>query len=249
VPKAHLSNLINNNMKKDELIEAIKNAGVNVNTRSTKEELETIYNGLRVHKEKEPNEVKPDEVTPDETKPDETKPDEAKPDEVKPDEVKPDEVKPDEVKPDEVKPDETKPGEVKDDFDELLGKIKGAEGSAPKPKTEKPLITKEKKKRKKGESSPDSFRIEGYILLLITDTVFPFAFAFINNTLDKKNKVEATDLQLAEKDFNKLEPLADQAADYMSINLNPIAGFAIMATFMYANNLLVVRMNLKKGNE
>ena len=234
MPKAHLSNLINNNMKKDELIEAIKNAGVNVNTRSTKEELETIYNGLRVHKEKEPNEVKPDEVTPDETKPDETKPDEAKPDE---------------VKPDEVKPDETKPGEVKDDFDELLGKIKGAEGSAPKPKTEKPLITKEKKKRKKGESSPDSFRIEGYILLLITDTVFPFAFAFINNTLDKKNKVEATDLQLAEKDFNKLEPLADQAADYMSINLNPIAGFAIMATFMYANNLLVVRMNLKKGNE
>jgi hypothetical protein len=128
------------------------------------------------------------------------------------------------------------------EFDELLGKIGSA--SAPEPSTftgEKPLFEKTRRKKKKGESSPDSFRVEGYVLLLVTDTIFPFAFAFINNALDKRVKVQADELQLADKDFAKLEPLADQAADYMSINLNPIAGFFLVAAFMYSNNLIMIR--------
>jgi hypothetical protein len=135
-----------------------------------------------------------------------------------------------------------------DDFDELLGKVSGASAGQPKDKGPQPLITKEKRKRKKGESSPDSFRIEGYILLLATDTAFPTILAFINNMVDKKHrKITADELRLAEKDFNKLEPLADQAADYMTVHLNPIAGFFIIATFMYANNIIAVKMEIPQS--
>jgi hypothetical protein len=137
-----------------------------------------------------------------------------------------------------------------DQFDELLGKISGAEAGTPKEKVVKPIITKEKRKRKKGESSADSFRIEGYILLLATDTLFPTLLAWVNNMVDKKHKkLMASDLQLSEKDFNKLEPLADQAADYMSVNLNPIAGFFLVSAFMYTNNMIVIKMTVEPLTE
>ena len=128
------------------------------------------------------------------------------------------------------------------EFEELFAKIGSAKSAEPKIEKDKPFIETTKRKKKKGESSPDSFRIEGYILLLVTDTVFPFAFAFLNNMLDKKIKIDATELQLSEQDFNKLEPLADQAADYMAVNLNPVAGFLLVSTFMYGNNVMIARM-------
>jgi len=134
-----------------------------------------------------------------------------------------------------------------DDFNTLQEKIKNAEPGQPKEKAEKPLITKEKRKRKKGESSPESFRIEGYIFLLAIDTIYPTVLSVINNMIDKKHrKLTVTELQLSEKDFNKLEPLADQAADYMSVNINPIAGFFLVATFMYANNMIAIKMTDEK---
>ncbi|NMC99099.1 MAG: hypothetical protein GYA62_05200 [Bacteroidales bacterium] len=149
-----------------------------------------------------------------------------------------------------------------DAFDELLGKIETAEAPAGETKKVKPLIESTRSKTKRGKSSPDSTRIEGYVLLLIVDTVFPASFAMLNNMLDKRIKVRAEELALKEKDFKALEPLADQAADYMAINLNPVAGFFLIATFMYGSNLINVRMNLsvrtqptvipfsdKKGND
>ena len=144
----------------------------------------------------------------------------------------------------EKKEDSTVKDETDDSFTELLGKIEAADIPVEKEAVEKPLVEKTKRRRKKGESSAESFRVEGYVLLLVTDTIFPFSFAFLNNLLDKKVKVNASDLQLTEKDFNKIEPLADQAADFMAVNLNPIAGFFLIASFMYANNLLALRMQL-----
>jgi hypothetical protein len=139
---------------------------------------------------------------------------------------------------------EEKPKVDGDEFDVLLGKIKGAEPGTAKEKETKGIITKEKRKRKKGESSPDSFRVEGYILLLATDTLFPTLLSVINNMIDKKHrKIEVSELRLSQLDFDKLEPLANQAADYMSINLNPIAGFFIVSAFMYTNNIIALKMN------
>ena len=137
---------------------------------------------------------------------------------------------------------------TQDDIDELFSKIEGAEAPQDRPPAgERPLFEQKKRKIPKGKSQPDSFRVEGYVLLLVTDTVFPFTFSFLNNMLDKKNKIQASDMQLNEVDFKKLEPLADQAADYMSIGLNPIAGFFLVATFMYSNNLIALKMQLQKS--
>jgi hypothetical protein len=213
-------------MTKQELIDALQGK-VEFSTRQSKAELQDLYDKLHVHK------VEP--VVPFKEVPGE----EETPGEELPGEETPGEETPGEEKPGEEKPDAT-------DFDELLGKIEGADIPHPKEKVDKPLIEKTKRKRKKGESSPDSFRMEGYVLLLLVDTVFPFALAWINNMLDKKVKVDSSDLILSEKDFAKLEPLADQAADYMAVNLNPIAGFFIVASFMYGNNLLTLRLQLNK---
>lgn len=132
------------------------------------------------------------------------------------------------------------------DFEELMGKIETAEPPKEKKKIlpDEPIIKRSRTKKKKGQSDPDSFRIEGYILMLVTDTVFPAAFAMVNNMLDKRIKIQAHDLSLSETDWAKLEPLADQAADYMSIQLNPIAGFFLVSTFMYGNTLINVRMQM-----
>ena len=140
---------------------------------------------------------------------------------------------------------ETEPPSIDEDFEALQQRIASASAPEPQKKQRRPGVEKTTRKKKKGQSDPDSFRIEGYILLLITDTVFPFAFAALNNMLDKRIKISAVDLQLDEKQMAKLEPLADQAADYMAINLNPIAGFFLMATFMYGNNLLTLRMSFE----
>lgn len=140
---------------------------------------------------------------------------------------------------------ETETPSTDEDFEALQQRIASASAPEPQRKTRRPGVEKTTRKKKKGQSDPDSFRIEGYILLLITDTVFPFAFAALNNMLDKRIKISAVDLQLDEKQMSKLEPLADQAADYMAINLNPIAGFFLMSTFMYGNNLLTLRMSFE----
>ena len=61
--------------------------------------------------------------------------------------------------------------------------------------------------------------------------------------IDKKHKqIEPTELQLDQKSFDKLEPLADQAADYLSFNINPVAGFFIASSLMYANNMIAIKM-------
>lgn len=224
-------------MTRKELKEAISAAGVEFKSGLTKSELEALYAKVHVHRTGAPTIKLPRQPR---TAPVVEPIPGAEP--VEP--VEPAEpVEP--VEP--VEPAE--PAEPANEFDELLGKIGGASAPEAKVKKDKPLIEGTRHKKKKGESSPDSFRIEGYVLLLITDTVFPFTFAFLNNMLDKKMKVTASDLQLSEKDFAKLEPLADQAADYMSISLNPIAGFLLISTFMYGNNLIAVRMQLTAENK
>lgn len=225
-------------MTKKELLETLKRSGENVNPRMTAEELRAIYDKLHVHEIPKPR-TAPAPPAPAEPPAPDTPPENPEPRPEPEPEPEP-ETKPEpEPEAEPVIPGETSPP---DSFEELKAKIAGAETPKEKKKVSKPIVESTRKKKRKGESSPDSFRIEGYVLMLLTDTVFPFALAGANNLLDKRIKIQAHELQLSETDFSKLEPLADQAADYMSINLNPIAGFLLIATFMYGNNLINVRM-------
>lgn len=216
-------------MTKRELHDHLISNGQNVDYSLTKSELQEIYDRLIVS---DPDKVKP-EPAPAPAPPPAPAPEP---------EPKPGEHEPGEPETEET---ESEPGEPgKDSFDELAGRIKNAKVPEEKNKVKKPIVERTRKKARKGTSDPDSFRVEGYVLLLVTDTVFPFALSAINNMLDKRLRVNASDLQLNEKDFAKLEPLADQAADYMAVNLNPIAGFLLIATFMYGNNLINLRMQM-----
>jgi hypothetical protein len=232
-------------MTKNDLIEAIKATGVDVNPRLSKDELQEIFDGLRVHET--PEEPAPTKEGEPEKEP-EAEPEkepEAEPEPVPGQEPEAEPEAEPEKKPGEKT--ETEGGEIpplKDSFDELSEKIKTAETPKTKRKIGKPLVEKTTRKKRKGESDPESFRIEGYVLLILVDTVFPFMLAGANNLLDKKLKIQAHQVQLNEIEFKKLEPLADQAADYMAINLNPIAGFLLVASFMYGNNLINVRMQM-----
>ena len=228
--------------RKNDLIYEIRNAGYKANRNMTVDELQTIFDGLHVHRTPD---IQPDELNTDQEQQKAEIEQEGSQTIVNPPETEIEDVP--EVEHEETEEKEGEGAEPSSaDFDELMGKIGAASAPEPKASKDKPLIEKTKRRRKKGESSPDSFMLEGYVLLLITDTIFPFTFAFINNMLDKKIKVDATDLQLTQKDFDKLEPLADQAANYMSINLNPIAGFLLVSTFMYSNNLIIVRNQKEK---
>ena len=251
-------------MTKKELWDEIKNhlndteiETLGITSRSTKEELQSIYDqSLHVHRskpmvtpEKRGNETRETGTELEEEIKRET-PEPAKESETETVET-PEEKEPEPVEtPEEKEPGETSepPGEPvgETDFDELLGKIAGADVPHSAKSTERPILERKKRKQSKKQSEPDSTRIEGYVLLTIVDVVYPFTLSWLNNLLDKKGKrISASDLQLAEKDFNKLEPLADQAADYLAININPIAAFFLVATFMYANNLIAVKFSIE----
>lgn len=208
---------------KNELLEIIRDNGLSGNASMTKAELQEIVDRLRPAR---PGEQEQEEQIEEEKIEGEEKVEEEK------------------IEGEEEKVEEQEKEKPSDqDFDELLGKIKGAEAPSPKAsKGEDPIFEKKKRKSKKGESDPNSFRMQGYLLLLATDTIFPAALSFANNMLDKKHKISVAELKLNDRDFASLEPIADQAADYMSININPIAGFFIMASFLYANNIIILKM-------
>lgn len=103
------------------------------------------------------------------------------------------------------------------------------------------IVKIERKKRGKKESKPDSFRLEGYVLLMLVDTILPFAFSFIHNMMSKQIKIESNEIGLTDIQLKKVEPLADQCADYLSFNMNPVAGFFITTSLMYVNNLMALR--------
>ena len=205
---------------KNELLEIIRDNGLSGNASMTKSELQEIVDGLL------PSKRQPKEI----------------PEEEKIENPEEEKIEDPNDHPEDEPAEEKKESETKD-FDELLGKIKGAEAPSPKSASkEPPLFERKKRKAKKGESDPNSFRMQGYLLLLGVDTLFPAILSFANNMLDKKHKLTTAEIKLNDADFKSLEPLADQAADYMSINLNPIAGFFIMSSLLYANNIITLKM-------
>jgi hypothetical protein len=216
-------------MTKKELLEGIKTKmnpaefeTMGLTLSDSKDMLQDIYDGLHVHREKTNEPVDPElPETPAE------------------------EETPAEITETPEAPEEEVPAEQAgtDSFDEMMNKIQGAAVPPKAEKKEKPFAERKTRKSKKGASDPEATRIEGFILLIAVDTLFPFSLAFLNNMLDKKGKrVEPKDLQLDQKSFDKLEPLADQAADYLSFNINPVAGFFIASSLMYANNLIQIKM-------
>jgi superfamily II DNA/RNA helicase len=138
------------------------------------------------------------------------------------------------------KKEETKDS-TKSAYQEMKDKIKAADGTQEKGGLKSPLTVEKTTKPRAKRTGAGKFHLEGYILLLAIDTIFPLTLSFAHNLFVKQGKIKATDLQLGEKDMTKLEPLADQAAKHLTINMSPVTGFLIASSFMYANNLIALK--------
>lgn len=106
----------------------------------------------------------------------------------------------------------------------------------------KTVETKTRKQRK-GKTTNESFQLDGYILLMLVDMAFPIGVAMIFNMFvkDKTKKIDAGDLSLKPEQQEKLQPLADKAAESLNFKTSPIASFTIMSSLMYASNLYVLK--------
>lgn len=130
-----------------------------------------------------------------------------------------------------------------DQFKQLEDAVKASseksESKSEKPK-EKIIEIKKKRQPRKTKSKDPEFRLEGYVILMIIDTIFPTAIVMINNMVNKKFKIESDEIGLSEDQYKKLEPLADNAADFISVKLNPVVGLFLMSTFMYGSNYMFI---------
>ena len=105
------------------------------------------------------------------------------------------------------------------------------------------LTEKPKRKTRKKKSDVPTF-IEGWILLMIIDIVLPMGISTVFNMFVKNKphlKIEASELSLQPDQQAKLEPLAEQAANHLKVNVNPVAMFFIMSTIMYTQNLFTLQ--------
>lgn len=75
--------------------------------------------------------------------------------------------------------------------------------------------------------------VTGYILLLVLDVAIPNLLAFL---IFRKKKIDITKIQLTPKQLRELEPIADQAAKYLNLQINPLLVLIASMGAMYMNN-------------
>lgn len=213
----------------------------------------------------QPEESRPDEKTPESKPHDDSEtgeePGENSPDEQQPEITPEDEPEKAPTKPEEAEkpkkdkkkgkgtPEEEKTAQTsKKEFDEIQKKIKGfkqtQEAKASKQTEDKGLFTvtdRPQEKRKRGrppkqKASPSL--LDGYILLMVLDMALPAGISVINNLIRPENRVKSSELVLDEEQFNKLEPMADRAAEHLQVNVNPLTAFLVVGSLMYVNNFI-----------
>lgn len=98
------------------------------------------------------------------------------------------------------------------------------------------------RKRRTRKIKDEGFIVDGYILLMLIDMVMPFGLTFLFNMFisNPKKKIQPHEIGLSDEQRTKLEPLADRAAEAITIKMNPLTGFFIMSSITYGSNLLNV---------
>jgi len=134
-----------------------------------------------------------------------------------------------------------KGGNTPDSIEDLRNQIKDLDVETVQSKVPKKPIVERKKTQRRGrkKNQPDSFQVEGYVILMVIDTLIPSILVAGNNMFNKKFKLKTTDLQFSPEQWKQVEPIADQAAEFLTININPVAGLFIVSGIFYGSNYLV----------
>ncbi len=129
-----------------------------------------------------------------------------------------------ELKPEGEKYDLSKP----DHMEKMLNELNDIEKNTPK--TEQTTTATNIEGEQVAEKV--TLLIDGYMLLIITDTIFPLGISFFMKKFLKKD-VSVKDIKLTAEEFTKLEPIADKTAEYLSLNMNPLLVFALSVGSIY----------------
>jgi len=85
--------------------------------------------------------------------------------------------------------------------------------------------------------------IDGYMLITLMDTFFPF---LLKLAWKKAKKLKDKDIQLSKDQREHLEPIADEIAQQLLSFLDPVSLFFIMAGAMYFQNTSEALSNVKE---
>lgn len=82
--------------------------------------------------------------------------------------------------------------------------------------------------------------INGAMFILLIDLLLPNVIAFGNNKLTKK-KIKASKMQMTDKQRSDLQPLADEVAKHLLVNVSPITLFVISLVGIYGINFMMLK--------
>ncbi len=103
--------------------------------------------------------------------------------------------------------------------------------------TSEPEQPKKRKRRSRQPKIDSEGLVTGYLLLFVTNMVFPQLASFVFNTTSKKQQVDSKAIALNDEQLTELRPIADAAADYIQVKINPLVLFGVMTSVMYTSNI------------
>jgi hypothetical protein len=132
--------------------------------------------------------------------------------------------------------------DVPSDLDSIINDY-SASGPAPQEQTSEDHI-----KALHGETpaqtttAPKISLVRGYMILLVLDFVLPMGITFLlrktNNP--KFNKLKAKDIKLSDDEFDDLEPVADEVAKDIQLNLSPMTQLFLGMSIIYGGKILTL---------
>lgn len=97
----------------------------------------------------------------------------------------------------------------------------------------------------KPENNPFAGLIDGYMVILVMNVVFPSLIKLI--FAKKFKEITHEDIALNGMQQESIKPLADHVANYITQFINPLVAFALVSSLMYYQNAsLALEMKTKK---
>lgn len=87
------------------------------------------------------------------------------------------------------------------------------------------------------EEAPQRSLISGFMLLMVADALIPSLFSFVYSKV-KGKKIDSRKLRLSKQEREEMRELADEAAKFMLLSLNPVSQLAIVMGAMYFGKIM-----------
>jgi hypothetical protein len=134
----------------------------------------------------------------------------------------------------DLSPEEIETNSIVDELHKELGEYQ--EATEINPGTNQQPQEKNKPKRKRKSKFDQKTIVSGYMMLMIIDLVFPNVVVLLYKKLKGDTNITASDMQLTLDQKEELQPLADEAAKTLNVEVNPMYLFLIsLGTYYTAN--------------